>query len=67
MSLQRPHEVFKIIRLMIVDEDPIVRSALNLHLSQAQDVEIVANVPSIEEATRRILRASAKSWCLGCG
>ena len=55
MSLQRPHEVFKIIRLMIVDEDPIVRSALNLHLSQAQDVEIVANVPSIEEATRRIL------------
>lgn len=55
MSLQKSHEVFKIIRLMIVDEDPIVRSALNLHLSQAQDVEIVANVPSIEEATRRIL------------
>lgn len=43
MSLQRPHEVFKIIRLMIVDENLIVRSALNLHLSQAQDVEIVAN------------------------
>ena len=52
----------RVIRVLLVDDDPLVRSALTLMLGGQSDIEVVGEAPNGEAAWPRS-PSTGPTWC----
>ena len=51
------------VRVLLVDDDPLVRAGLRMILSSASDLEVVGEAADGAAAVTATPRSAARTWC----